>query len=205
MLWEAGHGPRSRSMVWWHRVVRRAQAWGRALKRAAGSRAVRRSRWGAGLLVLGLSLALGTRLAGAIAPPPADPNGTVDRLPETQALGQEVYRNNCGTCHLALPPAVLPTESWRQQLLSREHYGRTLERMTPLNRQLVWQYLSNGSRALAEGEAEPYRVASSRYFKALHPRVPLEVGAGVSTCVSCHPRAEFFNFRRLTPDWDDAP
>lgn len=169
----------------------------------------RRSRgWALGLLAcwaILLALVLGPGARAIAPPPPADPNGLTDRVPRSQELGQEVYRNQCGTCHIALPPAVLPVESWRQLLVTQEHYGRTLEPMTPIDRQLVWQYLQSGSRPLAAGETEPYRVASSRYFRALHPRVAGASTAGVSSCVTCHPRADFFNFRQLTPAWEDGP
>jgi hypothetical protein len=169
----------------------------------------RRSRWWALGLAVFLALGLGQWVAGvsAIAPPlpPPDPNGLTDRTLPAQELGQEVYRNRCGTCHIALPPAVLPIESWRQQLITQEHYGQTLPPLSGIDRQLIWQYLQSGARPLLSGETEPYRVASSRYFRALHPRVPGAAGANVASCVTCHPRAEFFNFRQLTAEWDDAP
>lgn len=131
--------------------------------------------------------------------------GTVDRIPERYQLGQQLYLENCATCHIALPPQVLPMETWRRLLQDSEHYGQTLKLLVDPPRLLVWNYLQTFSRPQAKEEEIPYRVANSRFFKALHPRVKLSQPANIASCVTCHPGASQYNFRKLTAEWENSP
>lgn len=130
--------------------------------------------------------------------------GTVDRVPERYQLGQQLYLENCATCHIALPPQVLPMETWLRLLQDSEHYGQTLKLLVDPPRLLVWNYLQAFSRPQSKEEEIPYRVASSRFFKALHPRVKLPQPATLGSCVTCHPGASQYNFRKLTPEWENS-
>ena len=132
-------------------------------------------------------------------------NGTVDRIPERYQLGQQLYLENCATCHIGLPPQVLPTETWRRLLQDPQHYGQTLKLLVDPPRLLVWNYLQTFSRPQAKDEELAYRVINSRYFKALHPRVKLPQPANISSCVTCHPGVSQYNFRNLSSEWENSP
>jgi hypothetical protein len=69
----------------------------------------------------------------------------------------------------------------------------------------VWNYLQTFSRPQAKDEELPYRAANSRYFKALHPKVKMSQAANISSCVTCHPGASQYNFRKLTAEWENSP
>ncbi|NJO19925.1 MAG: cytochrome C [Spirulinaceae cyanobacterium RM2_2_10] len=165
------------------------------------------------ILLLFCCIALGTTASLALTPShlaqqsaAGDRNllEAVDPIPADLQLSAEVYLEKCGTCHLALPPEVMPSETWRQLLMNpQDHYNVSLDLITP-EILLIWRYLNNFSRALNEGESEPYRVADSRFFQALHPRVEFSETPGLETCATCHNRAAEFNFRSLTPEWLDA-
>ncbi len=129
---------------------------------------------------------------------------TVDPVPQRYQLGQDLYLENCASCHIAVPPAVLPTQTWQRLLLDSQHYGVQMKPLVDPPRLLVWNYLKSFSRPLNKEEATPYRIEESRYFKALHPKVKLPRPVGLSSCGSCHPSAAQFNFRRLTPQWENS-
>ncbi|HIK26827.1 MAG: diheme cytochrome c [Oscillatoriaceae bacterium SKW80] len=131
--------------------------------------------------------------------------GTVDPVTSSQKLGQELYIENCATCHIALPPAVLPTETWRQLLQDPQHYGIELTMLAEPHRLIVWNYLRTFSRVQRKEEEVPYRVAQSRFFKALHPRVKFSMPVDVKSCVTCHPGAAEYDFRKLIPEWENSP
>jgi Dihaem cytochrome c len=156
-------------------------------------------------------LVLAATATGAISPirlaqvSPTEDIGTVDRVPERYQLGQQLYLENCATCHIALPPQVLPMETWRRLLQDSDHYGQTLKLLVDPPRLLVWNYLQNFSRPQARDEEIPYRVANSRFFKALHPRVKLSQQATMGSCVTCHPGASQYNFRKLSTEWVNSP
>lgn len=180
--------------------------------------------WLARISLLGISLLLGGWLATArAAVPPAgtaptlppvevqqSPQrswetlpaiGTVDPTPAPYRLGEELYLDACQGCHVAVPPAVLPTETWRQLLQDSQHYGQQLTPLIDPARRLVWNYLLLSSRPHAADESIPFRVQESRYFKALHPDVPLQRPITLAGCVTCHPGAPQYDYRRLTADW----
>jgi hypothetical protein len=148
-------------------------------------------------LVLGLGLAHATE--------PSRGLGTVDPVPERQQLGQQLYIENCGTCHLAVPPPVLPTQTWRQILEDPRHYGVELPLLLNPTLSLVWDYLQSFSRPYAEAEYIPFIIKNSRYFRALHPRVEVPQPVQLNGCITCHPNATQFDFYTLTPEWQDAP
>ncbi|MGB3614550.1 MAG: hypothetical protein WBA10_12225 [Elainellaceae cyanobacterium] len=172
-------------------------------------------------LVILLCLTLGLALAhrGAIAqgldgalPPAAAPSdraiaqiGTVDPIPPEYQLGQSLYLESCATCHIAIPPAVLPDRTWQLVLESPGHYGMQISPPTDPGRLIIWAYLQHFSRPLRPEEPPPFRLENSRYFKALHPRVEFTESVRLQGCVTCHPQANVFDFRSLTSNWADAP
>ncbi|MGF1513296.1 MAG: diheme cytochrome C [Elainellaceae cyanobacterium] len=173
------------------------------------------------LLCLGLGLALSSQIGGQIGgqigsqmalaqAPPAEPSsaaevGTVDPIPPEFRLGHSLYLEACASCHIGVPPAVLPVQSWQFILEEPGHYGVRISPPTNPGRLLIWQYLQQFSRSLQVEEPPPFRLENSRYFKALHPRVEFTEPVRLQGCVSCHPKAEIFNFRALTSAWADAP
>jgi hypothetical protein len=171
-------------------------------------RKLRRNPMGVLFVILIWSLAMGWLLSWTTNVQGAQPSsniGTVDVVSAQYQLGQQLYLENCSTCHIAIPPAVLPTQTWKNLLLDSQHYGTQLKPLVDPPRILVWKYLSTFSRPLQTDEDIPYRVTSSRYFKALHPRVKIPSSLQIGGCVSCHPSAADFNFRRLTSEWENSP
>lgn len=131
---------------------------------------------------------------------------SVDPVPDRLQLGLEVYRDRCGSCHIAIPPEVFPTQTWQQLLQNpQDHYGTAIKSIIRPELLIIWDYLSRFSRPLDEGETTPYRFNNSRYFKILHPRVDLPNPISHTACASCHPGAKEFDFRRLAPEWENAP
>jgi hypothetical protein len=115
-------------------------------------------------------------------------------LPKKYMLAEEVYRERCATCHVALPPEVLPAESWREILSQQGHYGVTLPSMGSIERQLLWLYLRDYSRSLKENEDTPYTLGTSRFFRALHPKVALPAPLSTQSCIQCHAGAKTGDF-----------
>ncbi|NJO72256.1 MAG: cytochrome C, partial [Oscillatoriales cyanobacterium RM1_1_9] len=67
--------------------------------------------------------------------------GTVDWIPERYQLGQQLYLENCSSCHVAVPPQTLPTQTWQQLLQDSQHYGVQIQPLVDPQRVLVWNYL----------------------------------------------------------------
>lgn len=151
------------------------------------------------LMGVGLAQALEPKLNPLVQAGEKIEIGTVDPVSNSDRLGQELYLDSCKSCHLAIPPAVMPTQTWQALLQDSQHYGATIELPRGPERKILWNYLRNTSRPIANKEERiPYRVADSRYFKALHPKVKFETKAKLTTCITCHPSATDFNFRKLS-------
>jgi cytochrome c553 len=175
---------------------------------------MRRSTVWVWVVVLILCSFWGTLLAQGQVPVPAQTSssantslvGTVDAVPPTLQFAQETYLERCATCHIGIPPAVLPTVSWKEILEEdSNHYGAPWAPLQNPELGLIWRYTRTFSGPLNEDETVPYRIERSRYFKILHPRVKFSEPVNLGTCVSCHPSAAQFNFRKLSSQWQDAP
>jgi mono/diheme cytochrome c family protein len=132
---------------------------------------------------------------------PIDPAGGVDVVPDRYQAGQEIYLKNCASCHIGIPPAVLPSQTWQVLIQDEQHYGVVIKPVEEPDRRPLWQYLQTYSRPLNDGDSTPYRIASSSYFRALHPGVKLPEKVQIESCAVCHPGVSQFNFRQLSPAW----
>jgi hypothetical protein len=117
-------------------------------------------------------------------------------------VGAQLYVENCGTCHIALPPEVMPTQTWQVLLQDPNHYGAQLQNLPQgVLLEAVWEFMRDFSRAKASTELTPYRLSQSRYFRALHPGVEFPTGIRPTGCIDCHPKANVGDFISLTPKW----
>jgi mono/diheme cytochrome c family protein len=148
--------------------------------------------WG---MAQGLPAALAQDGAGLPADTGAGAIGTVDPIPAAYQNGQTLYLKTCATCHIALPPAVFPTQTWSELIQDPEHYGAQLPKISTFDLRQIDQYLTTYSRSLRQDESTPYRLTQSRHFRALHPQVKLPKPLTIASCASCHPKADVFNFR----------
>lgn len=118
-------------------------------------------------------------------------------------LGQELYLQNCSSCHIPIPAEVLPTDTW-QEILEKpgKHYGTALPKLSSINTRLIWSYLKTYSRPSLERELKPEFVTQSRYFKALHPQVDLPKPVTHQSCILCHPGAKNLDYISLSSEFD---
>jgi Dihaem cytochrome c len=162
------------------------------------------------LLLLFWSVVLGWGLAQAASPPAeqppaASPVGTVDVVSPSFQLGQEIYIANCAACHVGLPPAIMPSQTWRSLIQETQHYGAIIPAILEPNLRIVWNYLATYSRPINQGEEVPFRIHQSRFFKALHPNIKFDQPVTLNSCATCHPASAQFDYRSLSPEWTDAP
>jgi hypothetical protein len=146
----------------------------------------------------------------------AYPNGGF--APATDAK----YQSECGTCHFAYLPGLLPARSWDALLTkSNDHFGETLS-LDPVTLRHIRDYLTAnaGDRADYTGpkqflyrlsdQSTPLRITSMPMFKTYHWSVVQKMGLaggynsvrelspqarkGVLSCNNCHERAAAGSF-----------
>jgi Dihaem cytochrome c len=149
--------------------------------------------------LLGLGLALGSAPPTTATPAATPAIGTIDPVPPRLQAAQQAYLKRCGSCHVALPPQVLPTETWQVLITDLQHYGTVLPRLAVDQQNLIVKYLQAFTYALNPDETTPFKVGRSRYFRVLHPQIELPKPVTLEGCVSCHPGAKQFDYRSLNP------
>ena len=123
----------------------------------------------------------------------------------------ENYKSNCGGCHLAYPPELLPASSW-SNLLARldNHFGESLSLDDPTKEE-VRKYLTenaadrSGTKTAGKilrdlGGAYPVRITEVPYIQRKHREISPEVFkrkavGSFSNCLACHKAAEQGDFK----------
>jgi hypothetical protein len=139
------------------------------------------------------------------------------------------YAEECGACHMAYQPGLLPSDAW-QQIMAPEaladHYGDDASLAPDLRQEIAGYLTANAaelsgksrSRAFAKGDAGTGalpRITQTRYFRNEHHEIPARMVAGnpdvgsFSNCNACHQGAGegVFNEHRVRIPgygrWDD--
>ena len=138
-----------------------------------------------------------------------------------------LYEEECGSCHFAYPPSLLPQRSW-QAIMSGldDHFGDNAE-LDSDNQQAISQFLlENSAEKIADRRSRqllrglsaaqtPLRITELPRFKHEHDEVPKRVFqnnpdlSSLSQCSACHRDAKqgYFSERRINIPghgrWDD--
>lgn len=134
--------------------------------------------------------------------------GWLPRGRDVEPVTNAVYTAECGACHLAYPPGLLPSDAWGRVMddLSA-HYGDDASLDTATAAQIRDYLIAHGadgngwvrSRAFAAAPIpgdQPPRITHTRYFQQKHDEVPTRLvrdNPGVvsfSRCESCHQGAQ---------------
>lgn len=107
------------------------------------------------------------------------------------------YKTECGSCHLAFPPALLSAADWHLVMTQlAKHYGdnATLDGKT---RQQIEDFLVRGAgtRWRLAGAGSPPRLTATYWFQRKHDEIDAAVWrdkrvGSASNCVACHPGAD---------------
>lgn len=120
------------------------------------------------------------------------------------------YLTECGACHFAFQPGLLPRASWQSMLQPsalEDHFGDNAELAEDV-RQEILAYLIREAADIAPAQRSrqlmaslvpgtaPMRITELRYIRRKHARIPAalirhnpDVGS-LSHCQRCHPKAE---------------
>jgi hypothetical protein len=126
-----------------------------------------------------------------------------DRLP-VPADAPPAFKAECGSCHLAFPPALLTAPDWQRVMAGLDkHYGdnATLDDAT---RRTIETFLMRNAgtgrrtEGASPGGVSP-RLTFTGWFRRKHDEVSpatwkdKRVGSAAN-CAACHPRAEAGSF-----------
>jgi mono/diheme cytochrome c family protein len=113
------------------------------------------------------------------------------------AATNPTYRAECGSCHVAYPPALLPPGSWQAVLDGLDkHFGTDASVDATSLTELRAFLASNAGRDRRASAAVPGpRISTTDWFRREHRKVPDATwkGAAVKSpanCAACHTGAE---------------
>ncbi|MCW9014514.1 MAG: diheme cytochrome c [Gammaproteobacteria bacterium] len=128
------------------------------------------------------------------------------------AISNPVYKEECGSCHMAYPAGLLPARSWTRLMADLEnHFGDNAE-LDAATHQSISKFLLansadqsnyrrsrklNNSIRLADA---PLRISAIPYFRHEHDEIPERLVSGnaevksFSHCNACHTKAEQGSF-----------
>lgn len=121
-------------------------------------------------------------------------------------VDNETYKKECGACHFAYQPELLPSGSWHKILIGLEdHFGDVIE-LSLDAKKLIAEYLrvnaaENSSAEQAAkimrclGGQTPIRITEIAYIQRKHREISTEVLkrdsiGSLSNCSACHTTAE---------------
>jgi len=121
-------------------------------------------------------------------------------------VNNQTYIGNCGACHFAYQPELLPSESWNQILAGLDdHFGETVD-LDKDSEKTIAEYLKANSAEHSRNERSvkimrslgdniPMRITEIPYIQAKHRKINQDVFqresiGSLSNCSACHVTAD---------------
>ena len=127
-------------------------------------------------------------------------------------VSDPAYAKECGSCHFAYLPGMLPARSWQALLQQKTHFGESLA-LAPDTHQKIEAYLAanaadhsayEGSHVILSrlpDSATPLRITQLPLMRQYHSMVSKLMGAGavpvkggLGNCEACHADAASGDF-----------
>jgi cytochrome c553 len=107
------------------------------------------------------------------------------------------YRQECGACHAAFPPGLLPAASWQRLMRNLPRHFGTDASLDPatVDELSTWLIAHAGSGRRAGMAPPDDRITRSAWFLREHDEVGTAVWKrpavkSAANCAACHPRAD---------------
>jgi len=132
--------------------------------------------------------------------------GWVDPSENVKPVANATYTEECGACHMAYQPGLLPGDAWQKimdPVALTDHYGDDASQSPELRREVADYLAANAaelsgksrSRAFSVGDGgagQLPRITDTRYFCNEHHEIPSKMVTGnpdvgsFSNCNACH-------------------
>ena len=135
-------------------------------------------RWLLGLIASMVLLSHEAMAGGSLATPP-----------------NERWKAECGSCHIAYPPPLLPADGWKRLMAGLDKHFGTDASLDPATAAEIGAYLERYAGSARRTRAAPgsLRITETAWFRHEHDEVPMKSAAN---CAACHTAAEQGDFRK---------
>jgi hypothetical protein len=121
-----------------------------------------------------------------------------ERIPPAK---NALWQSECGACHVAFPPRLLPAESWRAVMSGLDkHFGSDASLNAVSAREIGAFLAKNSGSKRSETSGKPLlRITETRWFKREHDEVSDRTWKNpkvksAANCAACHTQAESGNY-----------
>ena len=111
------------------------------------------------------------------------------------------WQQECGSCHMAFPPGLLPAASWRKTMAGLDkHFGADAS-LSPQDSTVITDFLVKNASNRWTASSVPLRITEAVWFKTKHN--DKEIAPSVwkraavkspSNCMACHAAADKGDF-----------
>jgi cytochrome c553 len=149
------------------------------------------------LIMAGISVAALGASVGAL----AKYNGEDRGSPVMPAQSNAKWTAECGGCHMAFPPGLLPAASWKKVMTDLDKHFGTDASLPPAETKEISDYLVAHASNRWTASSAPLRISESEWFKTKHRADEINPAiwkrASVkspSNCMACHGAADKGDF-----------
>lgn len=122
-----------------------------------------------------------------------------ERMP---AANNTLWQTECGSCHVAFPPRLLPAESWQAVMSGLDkHFGSDASLDAPSAREIgAFLDKNAGRNRHVKSGKSTMRITETRWFEREHDEVSSPVWKNpkvksAANCAACHTKAESGSYR----------
>jgi hypothetical protein len=115
----------------------------------------------------------------------------------------ERWSTECGSCHIAYPPQLLPAQSWQRVMSQLDKHFGTDASVDPAIAAEIGAYLERyaGSGRRAQVVPDSLRITETAWFVHEHDEVPQAAWKhpavkSAANCAACHTSAQQGDFRK---------
>ena len=111
-----------------------------------------------------------------------------------------VWKEECGSCHIAYPPRLLPGSAWRELMASLDrHFGTDASIDLKTAKHIAGFLENNAGRERVSRQSSSLRITDTRWFLHEHDEVPTRVWNNprvktAANCQACHVNASSGDF-----------
>ena len=115
------------------------------------------------------------------------------------------WKAECGSCHIAYPPQLLPQSSWRSVMDGLEKHFGTDASLDPATTAEIAAFLDRnaGRERRTRDGTTALRITDTRWFEHEHDELAPSIWKSpqvktASNCIACHTKADIGNFNEQT-------
>lgn len=124
-------------------------------------------------------------------------NGEDRGKPVMPAQSHAQWAAECGSCHLAFPPGLLPAASWKKVMTGLDKHFDTDASLSPADNQAITDYLVKHASNRWTANTAPLKITDGEWFKTKHRASEIDPAVwkrasvkSPSNCIACHRAAD---------------